>query len=652
LTQPESNDINDRLVSGDTTGIRISTGTEFQEKQVVGGRYEVISRLGEGGMGLVYLVNQIFLQKEFALKTIDKRCMSEMAIRRFQQEARTAFSLDHPSIIAVNDFGVFDDQTPFLVMELLKGETLGERLKRTGCLTLEQAIPIFVQVCFGLAYAHECGVVHRDIKPNNIMLLKGMPLGAEGSVKIVDFGIAKFTEHEGGEMQALTRTGEIFGSPLYMSPEQCTGARVDHRADIYSLGCVFFEALTGAPPCVGDSALATMMKHQTEQVLTLKQASLGADFPQAIEDIVLKMLAKSPDNRYQNLGIVAHDLGALRRGESISAAAQSTEYKSPVKTISMTRTNFYALLLGIALLAAVTTGVAGYLFRNAKGEKSMEQTIPAAAPAVEPAVNPLSGKEIDDSGHGNLPEEELRGALAYPTANRELVFANRKITDKGFELIANTDQKWIRSLNLHNCDISNESLGRLAKLHLSSIGLNSSTFNDSGAKNLSRCQELSSIDANSTNLHDEGVIKLATIKALHGLSIAGAEITNKSLAALAKTKDLVWLDLTSTRQFTNTDLKALEPSHLHALNVQFTQIDDTGMSYISKIDSLEDVVLNSTKVTVKGVEELCKNSRKLKSVQLIKCPNIGQKELEQLRSAFPAIKFIDKPPEGKSTDND
>jgi serine/threonine protein kinase len=182
-------------------------------------------------MGLVYRVNQIFLNKEFALKTIDKHFMSEIAVRRFQQEARTAFSLEHPSIIAVNDFGVLDDQSPFLVMDLVRGETLGERLKRTGPLTLEEAIPIFVQVCFGLAYAHECDVVHRDIKPNNIMLLKGMPLGSEGSVKIVDFGIAKFTQHEGGEMQALTRTGEIFGSPLYMSPEQCSGGRVDHRAD-------------------------------------------------------------------------------------------------------------------------------------------------------------------------------------------------------------------------------------------------------------------------------------------------------------------------------------------------------------------------------------------------------------------------------------
>jgi serine/threonine protein kinase len=350
------------------------TGTEFQPGAAVGGRYQVISRLGKGGMGLVYRVNQIFLNKEFALKTIDKNCISDINIRRFQQEARTAFSLDHPNIIAVNDFGLLEDQTPFLVMELLTGETVGERLKRTGCLTLEEAIPIFVQACFGLAYAHERGVVHRDIKPNNIMLLDKDGAGTEGSVKILDFGIAKLTEHEGGEMQALTRTGEIFGSPLYMSPEQCNGARVDHRSDIYSLGCVFFEVLTGAPPIAGENALITMMKHQTEQALTLKQASLGTDFPQAIEDIVAAMLAKSPENRYQNLGIVAHDLGALKRGEAISQTAGKSGKDSLPKTertVSMSTTRFYALMLGVALSTATIAGALGYLFHNFQEQKSL-----------------------------------------------------------------------------------------------------------------------------------------------------------------------------------------------------------------------------------------------------------------------------------------
>ena len=160
----DSDDV--QKITADT--VRLRGGDDLQQKQVIGGRYEIISSLGEGGMGSVYKVNQIFLNKEFAFKTININHVSDLAVRRFQQEARTTFALDHPSIVTVNDFGVLDDQSPFLVMELVNGETLGERLKRVGCLTLEQAIPIFVQVCFGLAYAHERGVVHRDIKPSNI----------------------------------------------------------------------------------------------------------------------------------------------------------------------------------------------------------------------------------------------------------------------------------------------------------------------------------------------------------------------------------------------------------------------------------------------------------------------------------------------------
>lgn len=286
---------------------------DFAIGDVLDGRYRVESVLGSGGMGVVYRVTQMFVDKEFALKTLAKGQISEVKIRRFQQEARAVFALDHPNIVAVKDFGIIEDMTPFLVMELITGETLSEILKRLGRLTLEQVIPIFVQTCFGLGYAHDEGIVHRDIKPSNIMVLDGIEVGAEGSIKILDFGIAKFAQHEGGEIQSLTRTGEIFGSPYYMSPEQCAGERVDHRADVYSLGCVLFEALTGTPPCVGESALSTMMQHQIGKTPTLKEASMGLDFPPELEKIVAKMLDKTPSRRYQKLGIVAHHLAALKR---------------------------------------------------------------------------------------------------------------------------------------------------------------------------------------------------------------------------------------------------------------------------------------------------------------------------------------------------
>ena len=486
MTHQESNDEKTQK-SGDAT--RISLSTEFQHGEMVGGRYQVISRLGKGGMGLVYRVKQILLNKEFALKTIDKGCMSDMAVRRFQQEARTSFSLRHPNIIAVNDFGVLDDQTPFLVMELVNGETLGERLK-TGCLTLEQAVPIFLQVCAGLEYAHECGIVHRDIKPNNIMLRKGLPPGAEGSIQILDFGIAKFTEREGGEIQALTRTGEIFGSPLYMSPEQCAGLAIDQRADVYSLGCVLFESLTGTPPFMGENALSTMMKHQTEPAVTLKQASLGSEFPQAIEDIVATMLAKSPDARYQNLDMVAHDLRALKRGESISHTTGSVQPVRREATISMGRNSFYALLVGVVVVATLIAWFSGYL----RGSSLVQPPTKSSSGESVSGFAPLETKDVP-------ADEQLKKQLARSSSTNRFALRNTKLSDTSFELIANAS--WINVLALNGCEFDNENLDKLSRLRLLKIDLGESTFNDIGAKRLSKCKELTHISANNTSKSDE-----------------------------------------------------------------------------------------------------------------------------------------------------
>ncbi|HEY9684377.1 MAG TPA: serine/threonine-protein kinase [Drouetiella sp.] len=335
----------------------------FEPGQILSGRYRVISLLGKGGMGLVYKVEQIFLNQELALKTLDKSELTDVLLRRFQTEARAVFSVNHPNIIALHDFGLLDETTPFMVMELATGQTLADIL-RDRSLTLDEALSLFIQVCFGLAHAHENGVIHRDVKPSNIMLMNGMPWGTEGSVKILDFGIAKLVQHEEGEIQALTRTGQIFGSPLYMSPEQCLGEKVDHRSDIYSLGCVIFESLTRTPPFVSDNALSTMLMHQSSTNPSLKEASMGGEFPQALEDVLRKMLAKNPDDRYQNLGHTAHDLAALKRGDLKNGLAainlhgsgpgSKTSAAAP-NTITVGRNKFIAMLAGTFIVCACAT---------------------------------------------------------------------------------------------------------------------------------------------------------------------------------------------------------------------------------------------------------------------------------------------------------
>ncbi len=317
-------------------------GPDSPVGRMVGGKYEIIDLLGRGGIGAVYRVRQVFLNTDMALKLLDSdKAADNSQIRRFEQEAKAAYSLSHPGLVKVHDFGLLETGQPYLVMDLVEGETLAAYLKRAGALSPIDINAIFSQVCFALSYAHSQKVVHRDIKPSNIMLIKGMNRDTEGSVKVIDFGLAKWLT-EGEAMQGLTRTGEVMGSPIYMSPEQCSGGSLDHRSDIYSLGCVLFEALTGTPPFIGETSLRTMMLHQSGTAPTLREASLGRQFPPAMEDLVAKMLAKSPADRYQDLGVVGHELAFIclgsdraiepKRMRAIDEPTQKLKRKKPGRT--------------------------------------------------------------------------------------------------------------------------------------------------------------------------------------------------------------------------------------------------------------------------------------------------------------------------------
>jgi serine/threonine protein kinase len=329
-----------------TGGRSPTSGPDDQAGRMLGGKYQIIDLLGRGGIGAVYRVRQVFLNIDMALKLLDSdKAADTSQIRRFEQEAKAAYALNHPGLVKVHDFGLLETGQPYLVMDLVEGETLAAYLKRAGALSPVDINAIFSQVCFALSYAHSEKVVHRDIKPSNIMLIRGMSRDTEGSVKVIDFGLAKWLT-EGEAMQGLTRTGEVMGSPIYMSPEQCSGGSLDHRSDIYSLGCVLFEALTGTPPFIGETSLRTMMLHQTGTAPTLREASLGRQFPPALEDMVAKMLAKSPADRYQDLGVVGHELAFVclgsdraiepKRMRPIDEPTQKLKRKKPGRSFTFT----------------------------------------------------------------------------------------------------------------------------------------------------------------------------------------------------------------------------------------------------------------------------------------------------------------------------
>ncbi|MBP9089806.1 serine/threonine protein kinase [bacterium] len=272
------------------------------------GGYQIQGEVGAGNSGKVYKAVDDKNNQIVAIKILHQSLVDNLEmVNRFKKEAELSSRLTSPNTVAVKHFGILNDGRPFMVMDYIEGICAGTLIEQSGAMALERALPIFIQVAAGLAHAHELGIMHRDIKPQNIMLIEQD--SQSDFVKIIDFGIAKHVQSDAS--LALTITGEAVGTPCYMSPEQCLAREVDHRTDIYSLGCVMYEMLTARLVFAANNPVALMTKHVQE----VPPAMGLIPSPQAteIERIILKSLAKKPEDRYSDSYELKADLFALYR---------------------------------------------------------------------------------------------------------------------------------------------------------------------------------------------------------------------------------------------------------------------------------------------------------------------------------------------------
>lgn len=464
-------------------------------------QYELISLIGHGGMGNVYRAKHKELGTEVAVKVIHPQFVSDQtAVKRFEQEAKAASELTHANLVAVYDFGKTDRGSPFLVMDLLDGESMADVISKEGFLDVPRALDLFIQICDALIHAHYKGVVHRDLKPSNILLIKNEK-GIE-VVKVLDFGIAKMLA-KGAD--SITQTGDVFGSPAYMSPEQCLGNDTDARSDIYSLGCIMYECLTGKLPFLGANPIEMIVKQINETPKLFGKGSNDLNIPEGLESVIRNTLEKDAGKRYQTMEELRVDLIRVKDGHKplkIARIPRNIREKSAIgkKSFLSEQMSVVPSLIVMGVIVAIAGGYLA-LSRIAEATSPPNLVSTVEVPAVRVRPMPQSNHAPASPPPTPLPPtpieiRDIDGKLLYRSfTSADLGQAIQEAVRRNVDLTkANLRGCRLTQLNLQKCKLADAdcSGGHLQNVQFGNGNLGHAKF--TGAE-LSHC----SFDASTLN---------------------------------------------------------------------------------------------------------------------------------------------------------
>ncbi|NVB41115.1 serine/threonine protein kinase [Pseudenhygromyxa sp. WMMC2535] len=408
------------------------------DPDLLGGCYQLLRPLGAGGMSEVYLARHERIGKQVAIKVLaDKHRGKAVLVERFLLEARATAQVDHPNVIDISDFGETPQGAPYFVMEYLEGESLGETLRREGPLPWPRVAHFLLQIAEGLAAAHDLGVVHRDLKPDNCIRVS-----AEGDpdfIKIIDFGVAKLLGEQATESGRLTKTGIVVGTPEYVAPEQAQGQEVDHRVDIYALGVLMTELLTGKLPFTGESYVEVLMAQSYDPAPRFAELAPSVEVPDGVEAIARKALQKQPDHRFESMAAFAEAIVGLGVGRRLRTmdddAAGRPEVVSPMRFADQAAKKaarwrwIGPLLAGVGLLAL---GASLTLVWRAGDEPKADQA--QASPPREEAAATELGSVAASPQLGPVSviiETNVEAEIIDPETGASLGWTN---APEGFEL--------------------------------------------------------------------------------------------------------------------------------------------------------------------------------------------------------------------------
>jgi serine/threonine protein kinase len=514
--------------------------TETEVGDTFADQYEIVSVIATGGMGIVYEALHIALNQKVAIKMMQTERLDDARVKRFRKEAESLTALEHPNIIHVRDYGLTENGQPYMVLDFVQGMSLSEIIHKRGPLPVEFALDIFTQIASALAHAHERGVLHRDLKPGNIMICETP--GQPPTAKLIDFGIAK--DLNSGPERGLTATGEVLGSPAYMSPEQTSGSKIDQGTDIYSLGCVMFEALTGTPPFQGATAIDIIFQQINSEAPLLKERSRSG-FPQGLEEVVAQALQKDPQKRQHSMTELYDQLTeVIVRQKKTNTTAAPGDLRNPNSSLAK------ALLACCAILVTIIVAMNTYLILQKQKQENESLQLRSAMDQATKDDIARNAKNASDLSANSIARELIRTGLAggdreYPGRVR----VRDQITDDALDEFS-TGKADAQARN-------GKPIGWIVDIEESSV-------KGPGLAYLIR-YPVEVLSLNDSSVTDRAFLEIVHMPLLRQLQLDGTEITNAGLKLLAKKK-------------------------LHVITVRNDQIDDQGMKNISEMKTLEQIL--------------------------------------------------------------
>jgi serine/threonine protein kinase len=591
------------------------------------GDYEFISVLGAGGMGVVYKCRNIHLDKVVAVKTLVARTFRDEDLVRFQQEAKAAGKFKHQNLVSILNFGITDEGVPFMAMEYLEGKTLADVLatEKPGIVEL---MTIFEQCCDGLAYAHRHNVFHRDLKPANIMLIGQ---GDQRVAKILDFGIAKIAD-AGDFAQSLTRTGAIFGTPPYMSPEQCSGGAISGQSDTYSLGCVMYEAFAGRRPFLGKSAIETFELHLNAAAEPVSNFATDIYIPPELDQLIARMLAKKPEDR-PSLDSLRWDLDQILQSlvEELESEGNDREENERNEELrkSATKQGFPKWLLPVVAIALIA--LFGFVYWARMTSEQPRHIAKAAAPneaafETDQRLLPLDQDAVLD----NVALKRARDRVHLP----EVEFQEGDFTMEQAELLGREAKNCVFLSLYRNRLVTADKLRKLRNLPLKKLHLSRCDIDDTGLKEVvdSFAGKLEDIMVQDCrNISDDALAYVGRCTKLRSLNFdQQPELTGAAarelIARLPNLDSLTFGDAPLVRE---SDLAQLATLHLGALNLSGMQISDLTLKRIGKQTNIRSLTLNRTNISEAALSELVIHLPKLDSLCISETP-ISQNILRTL----------------------